>query len=332
MAEVKIEVDRIENIVNVFGSFDRNIRIIETELDVAVTDRDSSLRIGGSEENVAMCAERQREILLNVAKCVSDGGYLIYSTCTFSLEENEYNVDWFLKEHSDFELCEVDSALKNATSDGINFEGAVANMRLCRRFYPHISRGEGQFIALLRRNCAKNIRQNDEKEKNKTGKQRKGQVRQKAKISREEVDSIAAARAFLDDNLVYNPADEPNKKLVYLGGRVYLCPDIPLLEYGVFAAGVCVGELERGRFVPHHQLFSAYGLSFKRKMELSPDDKRLLDYLRGLEISADGMVKDLGSSDSGYVAVLCDGAPIGGGKASGSVCKNHYPKGLRNQR
>ena len=57
MAERKIEVDRIENIVNVFGSFDQNIRIIETELDVAVTDRDSSLRISGGEENVAL-AER----------------------------------------------------------------------------------------------------------------------------------------------------------------------------------------------------------------------------------------------------------------------------------
>ena len=62
MAERRIEVDRIENIVNVFGSFDQNIRIVETELDVAVTDRDSSLRISGSEENVAL-AEKAIEMI-----------------------------------------------------------------------------------------------------------------------------------------------------------------------------------------------------------------------------------------------------------------------------
>ena len=61
MAEKRIEVDRIENIVNVFGSFDQNIRIIETELDVAVTDRDSSLRISGSEENVALADAKPKK-------------------------------------------------------------------------------------------------------------------------------------------------------------------------------------------------------------------------------------------------------------------------------
>ncbi len=66
MAERRIAVDRIENIVNVFGSFDRNIKIVETELDVAVSDRDSELRISGSEENVAL-AEKALEGLLSLA-------------------------------------------------------------------------------------------------------------------------------------------------------------------------------------------------------------------------------------------------------------------------
>ena len=47
-------------------------------------------------ENVMMCAGRQIEILENFAKCVAAGGSLIYSTCTFSLEENEMNVRWLL--------------------------------------------------------------------------------------------------------------------------------------------------------------------------------------------------------------------------------------------
>ena len=66
MAERKIEVDRIENIINVFGSFDQNIRIIEAELGVIVTDRESELRISGEEADVAM-AEKAIEGLISLA-------------------------------------------------------------------------------------------------------------------------------------------------------------------------------------------------------------------------------------------------------------------------
>ena len=66
MAERKIEVDRIENLVNVFGSFDQNIRIVEAELDVSITDRESSLRINGTEENVAL-AEKVINGLISIA-------------------------------------------------------------------------------------------------------------------------------------------------------------------------------------------------------------------------------------------------------------------------
>ena len=66
MAERKIEVDRIENIINVFGSFDQNIRIIEAELGVIVTDRDSELRISGEEADVAL-AEKAIEGLISLA-------------------------------------------------------------------------------------------------------------------------------------------------------------------------------------------------------------------------------------------------------------------------
>ena len=52
MTERIIAVDRIENIISVFGSFDQNVRLIESELNVTVTDRDSELRISGEAENV----------------------------------------------------------------------------------------------------------------------------------------------------------------------------------------------------------------------------------------------------------------------------------------
>ena len=277
-----------------------------------------------SEEKVSGCAEMQREILSNVQKCVAPGGYLIYSTCTFSLDENEYNVDWFLREYPDFSLCRVNSDLEKATSSGISFDGAIADMTLCRRFYPHVSKGEGQFIALLKKNCSAEdvctVAADSKKRKAK-----KGGDSPKSKPLRDEIDALAEAKKFIEENLT----EIPSKKLMYAGGKVYLAPEAPLPSFSVFVAGVCVGELERGRFTPHHQLFSAYGNAFKRKILLSADDLRAEAYLHGLEISADGMICENGAKSSGFAAVIIDGASVGGGKVSGGVCKNHYPKGLR---
>ena len=278
-----------------------------------------------SEENVAMCAERQREILTNVEKCVALGGCLIYSTCTFSLEENERNVAWFLDKFSDFELCEVSEGLKKVTSDGICFEGCRYDMAKTRRFYPHVSQGEGQFIAVLKRRGEAAVNGTDDARVKSKGK--KGT---EPKPDKKEVEAIAAARNFVGENLLQGSFDENLYSLVYLNGYVYIKPNIALPKYSVFAAGVCAGELVGKRFVPHHQLFSAYGNCFKRKLLLEGDSPRAAEYLRGLEISADALEVSGGTFD-GWTAVLIDGCAVGGGKVSGGVCKNHYPKGLRNQ-
>ena len=66
MIEKTIEVDRMEHIISVFGSFDQNIRIVESELGVTVTDRDSVLHIAGEAEDV-MRAEKAIEGLLSLA-------------------------------------------------------------------------------------------------------------------------------------------------------------------------------------------------------------------------------------------------------------------------
>lgn len=78
-----------------------------------------------SEENVRRCALRQAEILDNAAKMLRGGGRLVYSTCTFSEEENGLQMERFLREHKEFVLIEE------------------------KRLYPHEIRGEGHFAALL---------------------------------------------------------------------------------------------------------------------------------------------------------------------------------------
>ena len=258
-----------------------------------------------SEENVIACAKRQNEILDNVAKTVRGGGRLVYSTCTYSPEENEYVVDAFLKRHPDFHLSRVKEAVEKRTRDGIRFDGITAeNIEYCRRVYPHILDGEGQFIALFERD------ENDEG----------GEFLYKDATQPLSKKETAEIEKFFKDNLT----KRPDGRLAKYGENIVLISHgIPVLPRSVFMAGVLVGEFVGNVFKPSHQLFSVYGGLFKNRLELRNGDPRVQDYLLGQEIDADGL--------SGFTAVIYEGAPLGGGKASGGRLKNHYPKGLRNK-
>ena len=75
--------------------------------------------------NVSMCAERQRSILDSAAAMLKGGGVLVYSTCTFSSEEDEEQIQTFLERHADFSLIEE------------------------HKLYPHRVKGEGHYAAKL---------------------------------------------------------------------------------------------------------------------------------------------------------------------------------------
>ena len=66
MIEKTMEVDRMEDVISVFGSFDQNLRMIETEYNVRVTDRDEQIHITGEAENV-LYAEKAIAGLLSLA-------------------------------------------------------------------------------------------------------------------------------------------------------------------------------------------------------------------------------------------------------------------------
>lgn len=78
-----------------------------------------------SEENVALCAKRQKTILAHAAKMLKKGGRLVYSTCTFSEEEDEGQIRDFLSEHPAMRLLKEE------------------------KLYPHKIEGEGHYVALL---------------------------------------------------------------------------------------------------------------------------------------------------------------------------------------
>lgn len=252
-----------------------------------------------SEDNVLMCRKRQAEILDNAVLCLKGTGYIIYATCTFSLEENEMTVNDFLLRHPEFKLVPVKDTVKEYTADGIRFEGCECeNINECRRFYPHKARGEGQFMAVLYR------------EEESFGKI-KTQTLKPQKVDKEIYD-------FLDSTLVFY---EKEKVRIYNSNPVYFTPDFEVPEKTAFACGVTIGELKKNYILPHHQFFMALGDSFKRRLELSVDDERLYKYLHGEEIEAD--------LPDGWAVLCVDGASVGGIKVSKGRAKNHYPKGLR---
>ncbi len=259
-------------------------------------------------ENVAMCAARQAEILENAAVTVASGGYLLYSTCTYSVEENEATVAAFLSRHPEFCLRPVSPAVTACTADGIVCDPAVPSLALCRRFYPHRSAGEGQFIALLQR----------DEDTEYSARPVKDAAVQLAKAER------TVAEDFLKETLGHTyPA------LYMCGSYVTHYPVhelLPLPPFGVVSAGAVIGEVRKGRMVPHHHFFTAYGTACKNRLILALDDTAVAQYLAGEE-------PDIDPALHGTVAV-CLGAgdavlSLGGGKAVGGKLKNHYPKGLR---
>lgn len=249
-------------------------------------------------DNVYMCAERQKHILSETSKNVADGGYLIYSTCTFNLEENEKVVDYFLQNNPNFSLIDVPQNIQK-----LSYAGIVINnnntLTKTRRFYPH-SCGEGQYIAVMK----------------KAGTYQSKKYNCKLSLPNKQEQQII--HTFIKDNLNFTP------NIVKIGTYFFIKPpiDVPIKEQGLVTYGVTMGQIEGNRFIPHHNLASSYGTDFKRICNLNIDDKKLYDYLNGQEIECDGL-------DNGWCSICVDNMPLGLGKVVNGKIKNHYPKGLR---
>ncbi|MBQ8759722.1 MAG: RsmF rRNA methyltransferase first C-terminal domain-containing protein, partial [Clostridia bacterium] len=257
-----------------------------------------------SVENVRICAERQKEILDNAAIFVKNGGLLLYSTCTFSLDENEMQADEFLSRHPDFELIPVSEKVQDATVAGYIFDGYKhESISQTRRFYPHISRGEGQFIALFRKSGTSENMVKD-KYKNPLSKPSDNETKILAEFVKKTLNNFDFSKVYkYNENLIY----------------VYFDAKIPSKK--VFSCGVKLGEVVKNRFEPHHQFFKCFGNDFKNVVTLCDGDKRLSKYLHGEVIDAE--------IPNGWCAICYENLVLGGGKVVDGTVKNHYPKGLR---
>lgn len=187
-----------------------------------------------SEDNVNLCAVRQKRILANVIPALKPGGLLIYSTCTFNTKENEENVHWMMKEH---ELLSVRTDVDE--SWGITETTSFDNEPLFAcRFYPHKVKGEGLFAACLQKPF------DAESKVLKIG---------EPKVERLKKPDVAVVGEWIRD------ADR--FEMILEHGSVYALPsvlmnDIYMLrsKLHVRLSGLKAGELIRQSFLPEHQL------------------------------------------------------------------------------
>lgn len=259
-----------------------------------------------SMENVAICAARQKEILDNAAVMLKPGGTIVYSTCTFSKEENEDVIEYFLERHTDFTLEEME------------------------RFWPHKVDGEGHFVAkLVRRGSVDTDLKADRKnKKSKNSKNRKNET--KPALTKENMKLLTE---FLDETISEDMAAWiKNSRLVMFGEQLYRLPDMEVDIKGlkVQRAGLHIGEFKKQRFEPSHSLALALKLSeAKNVVKLTWDDPQTTGFFNGQSV----MLSDEQTAEckKGWALVCVDGYTAGWGKVNGTQVKNHYPKGLRNK-
>lgn len=249
-----------------------------------------------SPEHVHACSLRQKSILNSAAKALRPGGVLVYSTCTFSKEENEEVITAFLNENRNFELQDA----------GVDF-GRPA-LTLARRILP-MDGGEGHFAARM--------------VKKDGGTATVQPYCYDSPFSGKDKPLEEIVLSFYNELFIEQPF---GNRFAISGDKLLLLPDgLPALSgLHVLRAGVLFGEIKKNRVEPGHAVFmAAKPYECRNATELSLHGEEITRFLRGEEIPAENGIK-------GYTAVCVGGLTTGFGKCSGGVLKNKYPKGLRN--
>lgn len=242
----------------------------------------------------AQCAELQREILEDALKMLVPGGVLVYSTCTWSPEENEEVVGWLVAEN-EMEIIPIEAM--DRTSPGIHMDGVL-------RMYPHHFKGEGQFVAKLQSKRETNPK--------------------KFKPNRSNLSSEQTGlwKEFAQKNLRV----ELEGILQVFGDQLYLVPNgLPdLSKVKIARNGLHLGTFKKKRFEPSFALgLTLHSHEVKHRVEISQDD--FVQYVAGNTVAVS---KDL---PNGWYQVAIQGNGLGFAKIVSGTLKNNFPKGLRFQ-
>lgn len=254
----------------------------------------------------------QRRILSQAAAMLKPGGYMLYSTCTFSVEEDEGNVSYVLEKFPQMELCCLDLDKVPGACGGFGLSG-------CMRLFPHRLRGEGHFLALMRKKGGDN-----------------GICPPVDKVDCPPADDGAAGKRVravekekeLDAFLRQSGVEWDYGRIVIHQDNAYYLPEglawnLPLR---FLRTGLLLGELKKGRFEPSQALaMSMKAGQFPNTVSFPAGDSRVLRYLKGETISLEG---DEGPV-KGWCLAAMEGFPLGWAKGTGMSLKNKYYPGWR---
>ncbi len=243
-----------------------------------------------SVEHVEACAQRQLHILDSAYETLKEGGILVYSTCTYSMEENEHVVYEFLKKYADMEL--IDSGVSFGRC---GFAYKDLEVEKVRRIFP-MDEGEGHFVAKFKKNRSSSY-------------DRRKEVTSK-------IDPCAAS--FLKQQLTLLPS-----YTLQIQDKVYAknTPFIKLKNIHILRQGILCGNIVKNRFEPHQHFYSAqvHQGCFVQIYDMNEEETQR--YLKGNLLPVTGY--------KGYTALTWKHHPIAFAKGDGSVLKNKYPKGMR---
>ena len=251
-------------------------------------------------------SEIQKSVIMSGAKMLKPGGMMLYSTCTFSKLEDEETIMHLLNNRDDFELVDIKPYEGFSHGFEISSEAKDKNINKTVRIFPHKMRGEGHYVALLRKkgdNEINNIRY----------------ISQgfNSKVPTEVTD-------FLDSfNFEYD------KKYINIRGTyVYLVSKYMQEEKGlrIIRNGLLLGEIKKNRFEPSQALAMALKLSdYPNVINLDVKDERVVKYLKGETLDCD----DFTDVKDGWVLIGVSGYPLGCGKFKNGQVKNKYLAGWR---
>ena len=245
-----------------------------------------------SPKKVVECAHIQRNLINSAYQMLKENGILIYSTCTYSLEENEQQVDYMVNE---LNMKLLDIKKQPGMAPGYQNDQVV-------RMYPHLNQGEGQFIALLQKQSAT----------------------KQAKIKALKPNITNQMKQLINKFYLENLNCLMPEYLYNSNNHIYaILPQFPDLKgIKILRNGLYLGECKKNRFEPSHSLaLSLNKDDVKRYYNYSSDSIEVNKYLHGETLE--------GSNQKGYGLILVDGYPLSFYKESNNQIKNLYPKGLR---
>lgn len=262
-----------------------------------------------SENNVDICARRQQRILADIIPSLKDGGILIYSTCSYSLQEDEEILDWLIKE-SMFESIR----LRVEASWGVVETVSERSGSFGYRFYPDKVKGEGFFIAVFKK---RENTEADNEVKSHPSASLRTKVKNKQALTSIEIEVI---KPYLSDahNYFYIKQNEEA-----IAMPVHLEEDLAIIQSSLYIkkAGVRLGTIIRNELIPAHDL-ALSNIVDGAVPTLEANLDTALQYLRKADIKIE-------ATTYGWILLTCQQLPLGWIKVMPNRINNYYPREWR---